>query len=347
MDNKKMSKSEGNFLTLEDAITEYSADATRLTMANSGDSNEFANFETAVANAAVLELFKLQEKAAELVADENLRTGDLNWFDKMFLGDIEHAANVTSSHFDGMRFREGLKTGFYEFINTRAQYTQLTAAEGMHRDVILKYLNTQAIVLSPLCPHVAEELWKLCGNEGLCADATWPAESNEFSGFHRASVFLTKFLGKLRKGYLKLTKGKKAITPSKAMVYVKDEYSEVQRECLSFLKAQYDANDGHIPQNFKGELQALLTGEKGIDKKAAETALGFASFTAKACEEQGPDVLESDMPYNQTEVLQASAAFIQAEMGLTLEVYDATTDCPDPKKKKSSANPADPSMHIE
>jgi len=347
MDNKKMSKSEGNFLTLEEAIVEYSSDATRLTMANSGDSNEFANFETSVANAAVLELFKLQEKATELCADENLRSGEMNWHDKMFMGDIENAANVTATHFEGMRFREGLKTGFYEFINTQAQYKLLTAADGMHKDVVTKYLSTQAIVLCPLCPHVAEELWRLSGNEGLCADAAWPAESNEFNEFHRASVFLTKFLKTLREGHDKLKKGKKPVATTKVMVYVKDSFSEIQEFCLAFLKAQYDANDGQIPPSFKGELTKLLTGEKGMDKKAAGMALGFAAFTATACGQQGPAVLETAMPYNQTEVLQATAAFIQSSMGLTLEVYDATTECPDPKKKKSGANPGVPSLHIE
>lgn len=347
MDNKKMAKSEGNFLTLEDAINEYSADGTRLTMANSGDSNEFANFETSVANAAVLELFKLQEKAAELMADDNLRTGEMNCHDRMFMGDIEHAANVTAQHFEGMMFREGLKTGFYEFINTQAQYKQLTAADGMHKDVVINYLSTQAIVLCPICPHIAEELWTLSGNSGLCADAQWPNASNEYAKDHRASVFLTKFLKKLRESADKLKKGKKPVAVSKAMIYIKDEFSEIQTETLAFLNAQYEANGGQIPDSFKGELQKFLTTKKGLDKKAAGVALGFAAFTVRLLEEQGRDCLDTKLPFNQTEVLQATAAFIQKETGLALEIYDATTDCPDPKKKKDGANPGDPSLHIE
>jgi len=41
----------GNFMTLREAIGEYSADAMRFALALAGDSNEDANFEHEVANA--------------------------------------------------------------------------------------------------------------------------------------------------------------------------------------------------------------------------------------------------------------------------------------------------------
>ena len=44
VDGRKMAKSEGNFITLSDAVKTYSADAARLALADAGDSNEDANF---------------------------------------------------------------------------------------------------------------------------------------------------------------------------------------------------------------------------------------------------------------------------------------------------------------
>lgn len=40
-----MSKSAGNFLTLRDAIDDYTADATRIGLADAGDSLDDANFQ--------------------------------------------------------------------------------------------------------------------------------------------------------------------------------------------------------------------------------------------------------------------------------------------------------------
>lgn len=34
----------------------------------------------------------------------------------------------------------------------------------MHVDLVRKYLETQALLMAPICPHVAEQLWELLGN---------------------------------------------------------------------------------------------------------------------------------------------------------------------------------------
>ena len=50
VNGKKMSKSEGNFLTVRDCIAKYGVDATRVALADAGDSLDDANFDEAVAN---------------------------------------------------------------------------------------------------------------------------------------------------------------------------------------------------------------------------------------------------------------------------------------------------------
>ena len=61
LNSTKMSKSTGNFMTIQDCIKEYGADATRLTMADAGDSLDDANFDSAFANAVLLKLFVLEK----------------------------------------------------------------------------------------------------------------------------------------------------------------------------------------------------------------------------------------------------------------------------------------------
>jgi leucyl-tRNA synthetase len=56
-----MSKNRGNFITLAEAIEEFGVDATRFAMADAGDSMEDANFDRAVANKAIIDLFNEEE----------------------------------------------------------------------------------------------------------------------------------------------------------------------------------------------------------------------------------------------------------------------------------------------
>jgi leucyl-tRNA synthetase len=51
-----MSKSLGNFLTLENLINQYGSDASRIALASAGDNMDDANFELSNANSAILQL---------------------------------------------------------------------------------------------------------------------------------------------------------------------------------------------------------------------------------------------------------------------------------------------------
>ena len=61
VNGKKMSKSEGNFLTVRDCLAKYGVDATRVALADAGDSLDDANFDELVANSAILRLFVLEK----------------------------------------------------------------------------------------------------------------------------------------------------------------------------------------------------------------------------------------------------------------------------------------------
>lgn len=61
LNNEKMSKSSGNFLTIRDCIEKFGVDATRITLADAGDGLDDANFDTDVANATILKLSTLEK----------------------------------------------------------------------------------------------------------------------------------------------------------------------------------------------------------------------------------------------------------------------------------------------
>lgn len=81
-----MSKSEGNFLTLAEAIEKFSADGMRLCLADSGDSIEDANFVESTADAGILRLYTFIEWVKEVLASKDIfRQGKPYTFnDKVF-----------------------------------------------------------------------------------------------------------------------------------------------------------------------------------------------------------------------------------------------------------------------
>lgn len=69
----------------------------------------------------------------------------------------------TGDNYSKMLFKEALKTGFFEFQAARDKYLQLSAIDGINWTLIMKYIELQVILLSPICPHVCDYVWGLIG----------------------------------------------------------------------------------------------------------------------------------------------------------------------------------------
>lgn len=102
LDGNKMSKSTGNFLTMRDSCERFGADASRLTLADAGDSVEDANFVPNTANSAILRLYSQLEWIEEVLANPNrYRQGPANTFDdKVFMNDINIAIKMAHDAYE-------------------------------------------------------------------------------------------------------------------------------------------------------------------------------------------------------------------------------------------------------
>ena len=122
LNGEKMSKSTGNFLTLNQAIEKFGADATRVALADAGDGIEDANFEETVANSTILRLFELRKWCEDLMSNATLvasgeeymvkrkdaknpdtiqRKGEQGFWDTLFDNELNELAIETRQHYEG------------------------------------------------------------------------------------------------------------------------------------------------------------------------------------------------------------------------------------------------------
>lgn len=176
LNSAKMSKSDGNFLTLYEAIEKFSADGTRLCLADSGDSVEDANFVELTADAGILRLFTFIEWVKEMIAGKQfLRTGSKTSFsDRAFISEMNYLTKLTDENYSKYLFKEALKTGLFEFQRSRDSYRELCGSNGMHVDLIFDFIERQILLMCPICPHIAEYIWGLLGKPGSIVKAAFP-----------------------------------------------------------------------------------------------------------------------------------------------------------------------------
>ncbi|KAK3944994.1 leucine--tRNA ligase [Diplogelasinospora grovesii] len=163
LNGEKMSKSTGNFMTLDDMICKYGADASRIALADAGDNVADANFDENVADNNILRLYNLRHWCKEIVGDQDqLRDGSFNGFqDALFDNEMNSLVAEAQKHFEATNYKAALKAGFYDFINARDFYREACnlADIKMHKDLALRYVELQALLLCVVAPHWAEHVW--------------------------------------------------------------------------------------------------------------------------------------------------------------------------------------------
>ena len=69
----------------------------------------------------------------------------------------------SADFYERLMFKEALRTSFFEFQAARDKYRELTVKEKMRKDLIFRFIETQVLILNPICPHISEYVWSLLG----------------------------------------------------------------------------------------------------------------------------------------------------------------------------------------
>lgn len=162
LNGSKMSKSTGNFMTLDDTVKKYGADAARIALADAGDGVTDANFEEDVADNGVLRLFNNREWIEEVAKDPELRTGPLNSYqDALFDNELNVLVADAKREYTDTNYKLALKAAWFDFTSARDFYREACIGAGikMHKDLIFRYFELQALVLAVIAPHWCEWIW--------------------------------------------------------------------------------------------------------------------------------------------------------------------------------------------
>ncbi|KAF8411921.1 hypothetical protein HHK36_004479 [Tetracentron sinense] len=340
LNSEKMSKSTGNFRTIRQAIEEFSADATRFSLADAGDGMDDANFVFETANAAILRLTKEISWMEEVLSMESsLLTGPPSTYaDHVFVNEINIAIKMTEQHYHGYLFREALKTGFYDLQAARDEYRFSCGAGGMKRDLLWLFMDVQTRLITPICPHYAEYVWKeLLKKDGFVVNAGWPMADPPNLTLKSANKYLQDSIVSMRKLLQKQVSGSKkaaSVTPpteeSKptiGLIYVNEQYIGWKEECLRILQSKFDSvTRSFAPvQEIMEALQKSAIGQVGNFKQTQKLCMPFLRFKKDEAVAVGVHALDLKLPFGEIEVLQENLELIKRQLGLEhVEVLSAT-----------------------
>ncbi len=158
----KMSKSKNNVVDPVDIISSYGADTARWFVLSDSPPERDVEWTAAGAEAAYKHLTRVHRIATEIAAAEDGPQGS----DEALLREMHKTIRDVTLGVESFGFNASIAK-LYAFTNTLAKSKASSAARR-------EAAKTLAQLMSPMTPHLSEEIWSMLGGDGLIVNAPWP-----------------------------------------------------------------------------------------------------------------------------------------------------------------------------
>ncbi|KAL7040612.1 hypothetical protein ACKWTF_000462 [Chironomus riparius] len=340
LNSAKMSKSDGNFLTLHEAVNKFSADGTRLCLADSGDSVEDANFVEVTADAGILRLFTFIEWVKEMISSKLLfRTGPKDaFYDRVFISEMNHLTKQTDENYNKMLFKEALRTGVFEFQKSRDTYRELCGSNNMHIDLVFDFIERQALLMAPICPHIAEHIWQLLGKSGSIVNAKFPVAGPVDEKLIQCSEYLMEAAHAFRLSQKKAMSAKGAQKPTNGVIWVAKTFPPWQSCVLDTMRDLFEKNKSELPDN---KTISVELAKKEILKKHKKT-MPFVQMVRDRVTTLGKVAMAVTVDFDEQEILTTNLEYLKSTLDLEQIEIKFTDDPTASENTKEAVQPGTP-----
>ena len=170
LEGEKMSKSKGNVVSPQAIVSEYGADTARLFMMQAAQPERDFDWSEQGVQSAYAFLTRLKELVDSYAAGDIETTTKAGPVAEYVDGEIEAATVVATEEYDELVFNTAVR-GAQSLVGTLRQYREYTA---VHEETFEKALSAAIKLLTPVAPHISEELWEALGEDGFILNAAWP-----------------------------------------------------------------------------------------------------------------------------------------------------------------------------
>ncbi len=192
----KMSKSKKNVVDPVSIISAFGADTARWFVLSDSPPERDVEWTAAGAEAAHKHLSRVHRIASEIAASDNPSSAE----DEALLREMHKTIHDVTGGVESFGFNASIAK-LYAFTNTLAKSKAGTATK-------TEAAKKLAQLMSPMTPHLSEEIWQLLGGDGLVATAPWPVADEamlvdetitlpiQVNGKRRAEISVAKDLEK-------------------------------------------------------------------------------------------------------------------------------------------------------
>ncbi len=317
IEGAKMGKSKGNVIPLARISREYGADLFRLYIAYSAEFGTSMDWKQAEVESTKKHLEKFYSLVSDFKKVVGRKNQELSTYSRALLSRVEKKLVEAGKLMESYDQRKYVQVVFYDMLNDVLQYARIASKEEQGK-VLPDIFEKWVIALSPVIPHISEELWEKLGKKGFVTLAKWPEPDKKLINekAEKAEELVRQTLEDIKE-IKKIVK----IEPKQVNVYVSPEWKyEIYRIALG------------KPKNI---VQEIMKEEK--IKKQGNAAVKYAqNLSAKQLTEQ---LSQSE----EAEAMKDAEEFFSKELGIPVRVVKAEES---KSEKAQRAEPGKPGIEI-
>jgi leucyl-tRNA synthetase len=294
---EKMSKSRGEFQTIEDVIKKFGVDATRLGFLFAGEGLKDAQFALDEA-ASYLKWIQTLYTSAFEDADDNEELQIDRWLKSRIQNQIEK----TKSHLSKMETRSAFQAAYHDILQDIKWYLKRRDSRGPAYTYAIQIIVK---LVCPFIPHVVEEIWEKWENTGFASSSVYPDVKEDLidKEAEYGEKFLISFLNDM-KGLRNYLKEKGNPEPKTIEIFLAPEW-------------MYDVYN----KAYQGGLDDLI---KRVMQNPDMKKIGrdVSIYSQRLIKEGGPP----DFPWNsdlERNTLSESLEFLEKEVKATIKISKA------------------------
>ncbi|SES64454.1 leucyl-tRNA synthetase [Methanococcoides vulcani] len=334
LEGKKMSKSKGPLLTLNDAITNYGADISRMYILSSAEQMQDADWKNSGIESARKQIDRYYKLAKDIIGS-GATSGigsDMKGIDRWMLSRLQQRILETNEALDTIRTRHALQNSFFLLLNDLKWYQKRGGS-------ILLYdvLETWVRLMAPFTPHVCEEIWEAMGKDNMVSLAAYPVYDETL--VDNRAEFAEELIGSTLSDVDEIIRVTK-LTPQKAILYTAPEWKTNAFKTALSMQKEGSLNPGALIKGLMSDPEMRRYG-KEVSKFAQKLVADITSMS----EDTFNTLINFDL--DEKIALEENIDFFEKEIGCPVEVYSADNAEYDPENKARFAFPLRPAIYLE
>jgi leucyl-tRNA synthetase len=188
---EKMSKSKGNVIPLYKLLEEMGSDLVRINIVSSAENLDDADWRAENIKVFLERINFIFDVVNSLKKAKSKKTRNI---DEFLISKINKIGREVLEAYENLRFRTATQLLVFEFLNDLEWYfKRVGKIENANEKVLENVMKKYIPLISPLIPHLAEELWEMMGGENFVFEEKMPT----FEKFKEKPILLEGFLQSL------------------------------------------------------------------------------------------------------------------------------------------------------